>query len=82
MYGFSGYGTSAYGSERQSQIAGPLVKLAVRIVQNAYNVAAKLTLQFRPVAVLRRDPSPMALPLRFRSLTLSNPETNQRTLEL
>ena len=62
MYGFSGYGTNAYGSERQSLIA-PVVKFAVRTVQNGYNAA-------------------IALMLRFRNLTLSNPSTNQRTLEL
>lgn len=61
MYGYSGYGTNAYGSKRQT--GGPLIRLAVQIVQNGYNVALKLM-------------------LRFRSLTLSNPETNQRTLEL
>lgn len=62
MLGFSGYGTNAYGSERQSLLA-PVVKLAMRIVQNSYNAA-------------------LGLMLRFRGLTLSNPETNERTLEL
>jgi len=33
MYGFSGYGTNAYGSERQS-LLGPIVRLGMRIVQN------------------------------------------------
>jgi hypothetical protein len=62
MYGFSGYGTNAYGSERQS-LLGPIVRLGMRIVQNGYN--AVLTLM-----------------LRFRNLTLSNPATNDNTLEL
>lgn len=63
MYGFSGYGTNAYGSERQTLIGAPLVKLAIRVVQNGYNAT-------------------MSLMLRFRGLTLSNPENNQQTLEL
>lgn len=62
MYGFSGYGTNAYGSERQSKLA-PVVKLAMRIVTNGYNAA-------------------LALVLRFRNLTISDPATNQNTLEL
>lgn len=62
MYGFSGYGTNPYGSERQN-IIGPIVKLAMRIVQNSYNVVN-------------------ALMLRFRNLTLSNPESKNQTLEL
>jgi hypothetical protein len=43
MYGFSGYGTNAYGSERQGLLA-PVVRLAMRIVQNGYNVVMALTL--------------------------------------
>jgi hypothetical protein len=62
MYGYSGYGTNAYGSERQSIIA-PLVKLAMRVVQNSYNVVNTVA-------------------LRFRNLTVSNPESNSTTLEL
>lgn len=63
MYGFSGYGTNAYGSERQSAMLGPVIKLGMRIVQNGYN-------------------SVLTLMLRFRTLTLSNPSTNENTLEL
>ena len=65
MYGFSGYGTNSYGSERQTSVFAPLapvVKLAMRV----------LTLGFSQLALL----------LRFRTVTLSNPETNQTTLEL
>jgi hypothetical protein len=62
MYGFNGYGTNTYGSERQSLLA-PVVKFAMRVVQNGYNAA-------------------LGLMLRFRGLTLSNPETNEHTLEL
>lgn len=61
MYGFSGYGTNSYGSERQSSLA-PIVKLAMRVLQLGF--------------------SQLALLLRFRNLTLSDPETNQTTLEL
>jgi hypothetical protein len=46
MYGFSGYGTNAYASERQA-IRAPIVKLAMRIVQNGYNVANAVMLRFR-----------------------------------
>jgi hypothetical protein len=62
MYGYSGYGTNAYGSERQSIVA-PLIKLAARIVQNGYAIGYTLLLRFRP-------------------LTLNNPETNSNILEL
>lgn len=62
MYGFSGYGTSAYGSERHGTLA-PVVRFVMRTVQNGYRAV-------------------MALMLRFRNLTLSNPSQNQRTPEL
>jgi hypothetical protein len=45
MYGFSGYGTNEYASERQaSSIIAPVVRLATRVVANAYNAALVLTL--------------------------------------
>lgn len=62
MYGFSGYGTNAYGSERQS-LLGPIVQLGMRYVQNGYNAA-------------------LALMLRFHGITLTDPSTNENTLEL
>jgi hypothetical protein len=46
MYGFSGYGTNAYGSERQTLLA-PVVRLAMRTAANAYNVVLTLMLRFR-----------------------------------
>lgn len=51
MYGFSGFGTNAYGSGRQSAMLGPVVKLAMRIVQNGYNATLALTLRFRNLTV-------------------------------
>lgn len=63
MYGFSGYATNVYASERQTPSGGPLVVLAMRIVTNGYNAT-------------------IALMLRFRDLTISDPATNQNTLEL
>ncbi len=62
MYGFCGYGTNPYGSERKG-ISSPIVTLGMRIVRSGYSIA-------------------MILNLKYRNLTLSNPETNQRTLEL
>ena len=48
MYGFSGYGTNAYASERQaSSIITPAVKLAMRILANGYNTVNALMLRFR-----------------------------------
>jgi hypothetical protein len=63
MYGFSGYATNVYASERETPSAAPLVVLGMRIVANSYGVMRTLV-------------------LRFRTLTLSNPSSNQRTLEL
>jgi hypothetical protein len=51
MYGYSGFGTNAYGSERQSGMLGPVVKLAMRIVTNGYNVTLSLLLRFRNLTV-------------------------------
>jgi hypothetical protein len=62
MYGFHGYGTNAYASERQGFLA-PVVKLGMRSVANGYNAA-------------------LTLMLRFRAITLSNPSTDETTLEL
>lgn len=65
MYGYSGYGTNAYGSERQTPItiAGPIVKLATRVIESTYGAA-------------------LVLMLRFRSMTLSDPQTTNQSLEL
>jgi hypothetical protein len=80
MYGFSGYGTNAYGSERQTLLA-PVVRLAMRTVRNAYNVALPVMVGFGNLAVSNLI-APLSVMLRFRNLTLSNPSQNQLTLEL
>jgi len=46
MYGFGGYGTNAYGSERQNT-TGPIIKLPMLIAKNGYNLAIRLMLKFR-----------------------------------
>jgi len=79
MYGFSGYGTNAYGSERQTLLAP--VRLAMRTVRNAYNVALPVMVGFGNLAVSNLI-APLSVMLRFRNLTLSNPSQNQLTLEL
>ena len=38
MYGFSGYGTNSYGSERQSAISR-IIQWGARVFQNVYGVA-------------------------------------------
>lgn len=50
MYGFSGYGTNSYGSERQNRIP-PVIKLAMTIIQNGYNVGMTLMLRFANVTL-------------------------------
>ena len=47
MYGFSGYGTNEYGSRRVLGIAGPVVKLAMRILTSTYGIVNGLMLKFR-----------------------------------
>ena len=49
MYGFSGYATNTYGTRRRfgQGIAGPVVKLAMRILQSGYGVTNVLMLRFR-----------------------------------
>jgi hypothetical protein len=51
MYGFSGYGTNAYGSERQSGLIVTAIKLGMRIVRNSYNVVVPLMLQFKNIII-------------------------------
>jgi hypothetical protein len=65
MYAFHGYGTNEYASRRPlvSNIVGPIVKLAMRVLLSTYGVANGLM-------------------LRFRNTTLSNPQSNNTTLEL
>ena len=38
MYGFSGYATNSYGSERQSAIS-QIIRLGARVMQDVYGMA-------------------------------------------
>jgi hypothetical protein len=50
MYGFSGYATNSYGSFRQNRIA-PVVKLAMTVLRNGYNIGLTLMLKFKNLTV-------------------------------
>lgn len=55
MYGFSGYATNSYASERQaSSLIRPVIRFAVRTLQNSYRAAQTIILKFRTTAL--RDP--------------------------
>jgi hypothetical protein len=82
MYGFSGYGTNSYATSRQTGIFGPVVRLVMRVLQNTYGIPQALMLRF-PTRTLRSTYGiPQALMLRFRNSTLTNPQTNNTSLEL
>jgi hypothetical protein len=50
MYGYGGYGTSAYGSKRQSLIP-PVIKHAMTVLRNTYNVGITLMLRFKTITL-------------------------------
>jgi hypothetical protein len=81
MYGYHGYATNAYGSDRQTTLA-PVVKLAMRIAATGYNATITVISGIFTAALLNPYNVLPAIMLRFRNLVLSNPSTNQNTLEL
>jgi len=50
MYGFSGYGTNAYGSERRS-FSAPFVKMAMVVIRNTYGMGVALMLKFKALTL-------------------------------
>jgi hypothetical protein len=84
MYGFSGYGTNSYASRRPfgAIIAGPIVDLANRILQNGYGVMNTLATGVRTAVLTSTYGIVNSLMLRFRQTTLTNPATNNNSLEL
>jgi hypothetical protein len=54
MYGFSGYATNPYASSRPT-LGGPLVRVALRILQSGYSALNILRLRFRRTTLT--DPS-------------------------
>jgi hypothetical protein len=82
MYGFSGYGTNAYGSERQASLAAKVVKFGARIMKSLYGIAVSF-LRVQPSMKLQ---SLYGVPLkvsRFNSSrTFNDPETQSLTMKL
>jgi hypothetical protein len=50
MYGFSGYGTNAYGSERTS-FKPPIVTMAMIFLKHTYGIVVSLMLKFKSTTV-------------------------------
>jgi hypothetical protein len=82
MYGFSGYATNEYGSRRFFGLTGPLVEIANRVLQNGYNVVNTLTSGLKTIVLTSTYGIMNSLMLRFRGTTLTNPSTNNNSLEL
>ena len=84
MYGFSGYAANSYATRRRfATIRLAAVKLGMIVLQSLYGVGEVLMLRFRNLTL--SSPASIStnlLTLGIRRTTLSNPETNDTTLEL
>jgi hypothetical protein len=83
MYGFSGYGASAYGSERQTQaFIIQVVKFGARIFSGLYPQALTLARADTARTIMSVYGKALTL-LRFNSArTFSDPQNQSQTMKL
>ncbi len=55
MFGYSGYGTNAYGTKRASGFFAPMIRLFMRVVKSTYGISEGLMLRFRTSTLTNPD---------------------------
>jgi len=81
MYGFSGYGTNSYGSERQSSFLAQVVRLGARVFRDVYGAAIAFARTAGRLSITNVYGSATAFSRPNSSRTFNDPSQSQ-TLKL